>query len=37
MARALEALGILNILLQVKHNWPWQSGWKLVGPTGEKS
>ena len=35
MARALEALGILNIALQIQHGWPWQSGWKLVGPTPE--
>lgn len=37
MARALEALGILNIALQMQHGWPWQSGWKLIGPTPEKS
>jgi 8-hydroxy-5-deazaflavin:NADPH oxidoreductase len=36
MARALEGMGLLNIILQIKHNWPWQSGWKLVGPTPEK-
>lgn len=36
MARALEALGILNIALQMQHGWPWQSGWKLIGPTPEK-
>ena len=35
MARALEGMGILNILLQIRNNWPWQSGWKMVGPTGE--
>jgi len=34
MARALEGMAMLNILLQIKHNWPWQSGWKLAGPTG---
>src|SRR5205807_6481779 len=33
MARALEGMGLLHILLQIKHNWPWQSGWKLAGPT----
>ena len=33
MARALEALAALNIHLQVKHRWPWQSGWKLAGPS----
>jgi predicted dinucleotide-binding enzyme len=36
MARALEALAILNISLQIQHGWPWQAGWKLVGPTPEK-
>jgi hypothetical protein len=36
MARALEALGILNIALQMPNGWPWQSGWKLIGPTPEK-
>lgn len=35
MARALEGMALLNILLQIKHKWPWQSGWKMVGPTGE--
>jgi predicted dinucleotide-binding enzyme len=32
MARALEGMAALNILLQVKNNWPWQNGWKLAGP-----
>ena len=32
MARALEALGLLNIMLQIRNDWAWQSGWKLVGP-----
>lgn len=32
MARALEGMGVLNITLQVLHNWPWQNGWKLAGP-----
>jgi predicted dinucleotide-binding enzyme len=36
MARALEAMAILNIALQIQHGWPWQSGWKLVGPTPDK-
>ncbi len=34
MARALEAMAMLNILLQIQNGWPWQSGYKLVGPTG---
>ena len=36
MARALEAMAILNIALQIQNGWPWQSGWKLVGPTPDK-
>lgn len=36
MARSLEALGILNIALQMQHGWPWQTGWKLVGPTPDR-
>ena len=35
MARALEAMALLNILMQIQHGWPWQSGWKMIGPTGE--
>jgi predicted dinucleotide-binding enzyme len=34
MSRALEAMGMLNISLNMKNDWPWQTGWKLVGPTG---
>ena len=37
MARALEAMAILNIALQIQNGWPWQSGWKLVGPTPDKT
>jgi len=33
MARALEALAWLNIWLNIKNDWVWQDGWKLVGPT----
>jgi 8-hydroxy-5-deazaflavin:NADPH oxidoreductase len=32
MARALEAMASLNIVLQIRNDWAWQSGWKLVGP-----
>jgi 8-hydroxy-5-deazaflavin:NADPH oxidoreductase len=32
MARALEGMGLLIVMLQIKHSWPWQNGWKLVGP-----
>ena len=37
MARYLEALAYLNISLQMRHGWSWQSGWKLVGPKGDAS
>ena len=32
MARGLEAMGLLIVSLQRQHGWPWQNGWKLVGP-----
>ncbi|MBI2318436.1 MAG: hypothetical protein HYU75_15925 [Betaproteobacteria bacterium] len=32
MARALEAMAILNISLNVQNGWPWQSAWKLLSP-----
>jgi 8-hydroxy-5-deazaflavin:NADPH oxidoreductase len=32
MARALEGMGLLIIMLQIRNEWPWQNGWKLVGP-----
>ena len=35
MARALEAMGMLIVSLQIRHGWPWQNGWKLVGPPEE--
>jgi NADPH-dependent F420 reductase len=35
MARHLESLAFLNISLQLRHGWTWQTGWKLVGPTSE--
>ncbi|MEX0782195.1 MAG: NADPH-dependent F420 reductase [Dehalococcoidia bacterium] len=35
MARALEGMGMLNISLNKNNGWPWQSGWKLLGPTGD--
>ncbi len=33
MARALEGMGVLNISLNMANGWPWQTGWKLLGPT----
>ena len=32
MARVLEAMALLNVSLQIRHKWPWQNGWKLIGP-----
>lgn len=37
MARSLEELAWLNISLQMRHGWSWQSAWKLVGPEGDAS
>jgi 8-hydroxy-5-deazaflavin:NADPH oxidoreductase len=33
MARALEEMAFLNISLNASNGLPWQSAWKLVGPT----
>ena len=35
VARVLEGMALCNILLQIRNGWPWQSGFKLIGPTGE--
>jgi predicted dinucleotide-binding enzyme len=32
-ALALEHMAFLNISLNASRGWPWQSGWKLLGPT----
>jgi predicted dinucleotide-binding enzyme len=37
MSRALEAMATLNIHLNVTNGWPWQSGWKLLGPSAMPS
>jgi 8-hydroxy-5-deazaflavin:NADPH oxidoreductase len=37
MARALEAMALLLITLQIRHGWPWQQGWKLVGPPSDSA
>jgi hypothetical protein len=34
LARALEEMAFLNISLNAVNGWPFQSAWKLVGPTG---
>ena len=36
MARVLEGMALLNILLQIWNDWPWQTTWKLVGPTSQQ-
>jgi NADPH-dependent F420 reductase len=33
-SRALEHMAFLNISMNARNGWSWQSGWKLVGPTG---
>jgi NADPH-dependent F420 reductase len=33
-ARILELMAFLNIDLNLRHGWAWQSGWKLLGPAG---
>jgi NADPH-dependent F420 reductase len=33
-ARALELMAFLNVMLNARGGWPWQSGWKLLGPVG---
>ena len=35
MARVFEGMALLNVALQIRHGWPWQNGWKLVGPPEE--
>jgi predicted dinucleotide-binding enzyme len=35
MARVFEGMALLNVTLQIRHGWPWQNGWKLVGPPEE--
>lgn len=37
MSRALEGIATLNISLNMTNEWPWQSGWKLLGPTGDET
>lgn len=34
MGRVLEGMALMNISLNMRNGWPWQSGFKLVGPTG---
>jgi predicted dinucleotide-binding enzyme len=32
VSRSLEGMGFINIALNARNGWSWQSGWKLVGP-----
>jgi predicted dinucleotide-binding enzyme len=32
VSRYLEGMGFINIALNARNGWSWQSGWKLVGP-----
>jgi NADPH-dependent F420 reductase len=34
MARALEAIALLGIQLNMANGWTWQTGWKLLGVAG---
>jgi predicted dinucleotide-binding enzyme len=34
MARSLEEMAFLNIALNARNGWAWQSAYRLVGPTG---
>jgi 8-hydroxy-5-deazaflavin:NADPH oxidoreductase len=34
MARVLERMALLNVALQIRNGWPFQTSWKLLGPTG---
>lgn len=32
VARYLEGMAFINIALNARNDWSWQSGWKLLGP-----
>jgi NADPH-dependent F420 reductase len=34
VARALELMAFINIGLNMRNGWSWQTGWKLLGPAG---
>jgi NADPH-dependent F420 reductase len=34
VARALEGMAMINITLNMRNDWSWQTEWKLAGPTG---
>jgi NADPH-dependent F420 reductase len=35
MARVLEGMALLSVMLQIRYSWPWQNGWKLAGPPSD--
>jgi hypothetical protein len=37
MARALEQMALLNITLQVRSGWPWQTVWSPPASIGRSS
>jgi predicted dinucleotide-binding enzyme len=34
VGRALEGMALINISLNMRNNWGWQTEWELAGPTG---
>jgi NADPH-dependent F420 reductase len=34
VARVLEGMAVINISLNMRNDWSWQTEWKLAGPTG---
>jgi 8-hydroxy-5-deazaflavin:NADPH oxidoreductase len=34
VARTLEGMAAINISLNMRNDWSWQTEWKLAGPTG---
>jgi NADPH-dependent F420 reductase len=34
VARALEGMALINISVNMRNGWSWQTEWKLAGPTG---
>ena len=35
MSRVLEGMSLMSISMQICNGWPWQNGWKLLGPPEE--
>ena len=35
MSRVLEGMSLMSISMQIRNGWPWQNGWKLLGPPEE--